>query len=278
MERIRRALEGGHPLLYVQSWEETRVERLAQHLAKTFYGEPASYGVWSVVEGLTVDGKALPKTNDPVAALEAILGWNDQHGFQVFRLTSNLIPFASHPVNTLAWWEEFAGRFAELAALLRRTNARVSTHPGQYTVLSSAQPEVVEAALRELEYHDRLLAALGLDASHKIVLHVGSGASEPAVARARFAAGFARLGAGAQQRLVVENDERWPLAEVLELAGAIGLPVVGDSVYGVPDEQLKRQFLHAWRLAFPHPLSGERVEVESPLPPELQAALARFAS
>jgi 23S rRNA pseudouridine1911/1915/1917 synthase len=59
---------------------------------------------------------------------------------------------------------------------------------------------------------------------------------------------------------------------------AIGLPVVGDPVYGVPDEQLKRQFLHAWRLAFPHPMSGERVEVESPLPPELQVALERFAS
>jgi 23S rRNA pseudouridine1911/1915/1917 synthase len=59
---------------------------------------------------------------------------------------------------------------------------------------------------------------------------------------------------------------------------AIGLPIVGDPVYGVPDEQLKRQFLHAWRLAFPHPMSGERVEVESPLPPELQVALERFAS
>jgi 23S rRNA pseudouridine1911/1915/1917 synthase len=60
--------------------------------------------------------------------------------------------------------------------------------------------------------------------------------------------------------------------------GAIGLPVVGDPVYGVPDEQLKRQFLHAWRLAFPHPASGEPVEVESHLPPELQAALERLAS
>jgi 23S rRNA pseudouridine1911/1915/1917 synthase len=59
---------------------------------------------------------------------------------------------------------------------------------------------------------------------------------------------------------------------------AIGLPVVGDPVYGVPDEELKRQFLHAWRLAFPHPVTGEAVEVESPLPPELQAALARFVS
>jgi 23S rRNA pseudouridine1911/1915/1917 synthase len=59
---------------------------------------------------------------------------------------------------------------------------------------------------------------------------------------------------------------------------AIGLPVVGDPVYGVSDLELRRQFLHAWRLAFPHPLTGEPVEVESPLPPELQAALERLDS
>jgi 23S rRNA pseudouridine1911/1915/1917 synthase len=59
---------------------------------------------------------------------------------------------------------------------------------------------------------------------------------------------------------------------------AIGLPVVGDPVYGVPDPDLKRQFLHAWRLAFPHPVTGERVAVESPLPADLQSALERLES
>jgi 23S rRNA pseudouridine1911/1915/1917 synthase len=59
---------------------------------------------------------------------------------------------------------------------------------------------------------------------------------------------------------------------------AIGLPVVGDRIYGVADAELGRQFLHAGSLAFPHPFTGERIEVESPLPPELQAALARFTS
>jgi 23S rRNA pseudouridine1911/1915/1917 synthase len=59
---------------------------------------------------------------------------------------------------------------------------------------------------------------------------------------------------------------------------AIGLPVVGDGVYGVPDPKLGRQFLHADRLAFPHPFTDERVEAESPLPAELQEALARLAS
>jgi 23S rRNA pseudouridine1911/1915/1917 synthase len=57
---------------------------------------------------------------------------------------------------------------------------------------------------------------------------------------------------------------------------AIQLPVAGDPVYGIAgDLGLERQFLHAARLAFEHPVSGERVEAESPLPPDLQAALVR---
>ena len=59
---------------------------------------------------------------------------------------------------------------------------------------------------------------------------------------------------------------------------AIDLPVVGDPVYGVPDPELGRQFLHANRLSFPHPFGGRPVEAESPLPDELQAELARLAS
>jgi 23S rRNA pseudouridine1911/1915/1917 synthase len=57
---------------------------------------------------------------------------------------------------------------------------------------------------------------------------------------------------------------------------AIDLPVVGDRVYGVADERLGRQFLHASRLAFDHPLTGERIELESPLPPDLAAYLSRL--
>jgi 23S rRNA pseudouridine1911/1915/1917 synthase len=57
---------------------------------------------------------------------------------------------------------------------------------------------------------------------------------------------------------------------------AIDLPVAGDLLYGVEgDLGLERQFLHAARLAFPHPFTEEPVEVESPLPPDLQAALER---
>jgi len=57
---------------------------------------------------------------------------------------------------------------------------------------------------------------------------------------------------------------------------AIGYPVCGDPVYGVPGVLgLERQFLHASRIAFDHPLTGARVDVSSPLPEDLQTALAR---
>jgi len=57
---------------------------------------------------------------------------------------------------------------------------------------------------------------------------------------------------------------------------AIGHPVCGDPEYGTPGLLgLSRQFLHATRLAFEHPLTGERVELSSPLPPDLSAALER---
>lgn len=54
---------------------------------------------------------------------------------------------------------------------------------------------------------------------------------------------------------------------------AIGYPVVGDSVYGVKSDYVKRQFVHAYRLGFRLPASGEYREFTSELPPDLKRAL-----
>jgi 23S rRNA pseudouridine1911/1915/1917 synthase len=56
---------------------------------------------------------------------------------------------------------------------------------------------------------------------------------------------------------------------------AIGLPVCGDPVYGVRDLDLERQFLHAQRLRLRHPFTGEELDLESPVPADLAAALER---
>ena len=58
---------------------------------------------------------------------------------------------------------------------------------------------------------------------------------------------------------------------------AIGYPVVGDAVYGVKSRHLSRQFLHAYKLGFKLPSTGESVEFESPLPDDLARALREIA-
>ena len=59
---------------------------------------------------------------------------------------------------------------------------------------------------------------------------------------------------------------------------AIDLPIAGDPAYGRPGELgLARQFLHAARLAFTHPFTGDPVDVRSPLPADLETALATLA-
>jgi 23S rRNA pseudouridine1911/1915/1917 synthase len=60
---------------------------------------------------------------------------------------------------------------------------------------------------------------------------------------------------------------------------AIGAPVAGDPEYGTAGLfGLKRQFLHAERLAFDHPVTGEPLDIRSPLPEDLVAALARVSA
>ena len=58
---------------------------------------------------------------------------------------------------------------------------------------------------------------------------------------------------------------------------AVDLPVSGDPVYGVREPGLDRQFLHASALAFPHPITGEPVAAESPLPDDLASFLSALA-
>lgn len=90
-------------------------------------------------------------------------------------------------------------------------------HSGEYTVLGSARPDVVDASIPEVEYQARLLRSFGLDTSHKLVLH-------PSGTAARFAAGVGRLSEDDGARLTVENDERRSLADTLAIADQTALP------------------------------------------------------
>ncbi len=163
-------------------------------------------------------------------ALARVTGFLERHHILLYRITSNLIPFASHRVNPIKWWEEFAPELEVLGSRFRALGVRVSTHPGQFTVLNSPTRSIVKGAIAELAYHARLLGALGADTSAKIVVHIGGlYAGSEQVAMERFCAVASDLPDAVRRRLVVENDDRlFDAEEALAVARRVGVPVVFD--------------------------------------------------
>jgi UV DNA damage endonuclease len=173
--------------------------------------------------------KILELASANLQALEHILQWNAAHDIELFRITSDLIPFGSHPVNTVPWRRILARHFTRIGSFIRQNGLRVSMHPGQFTVLNSPRPEVVQSSIKELAYHTAVLDALGVNDSHKIVIHLGGVYDDKAASFRRFVETCKNLSRRILARLVIENDERcYNIADALAASRAIGVPVVFD--------------------------------------------------
>lgn len=112
-------------------------------------------------------------------------------------------------------------------------------------------------------------APIGRDPRHRQRMAVVEGGKE---ARTRYQVRERFAGAA----LLEVHPETGRTHQVRVHLAAIGHPVVGDPVYGRRSELVPRQFLHAARLRLRLPSTGEEREFEAPLPPELEAALARL--
>ena len=89
-----------------------------------------------------------------LTALDQVASFLERQRIFLYRISSNLIPFASHPVNSIPWWDEYADTLTPIGARLRALGVRISTHPGQYTVLNSPHRSIVSAAVSELVYQN----------------------------------------------------------------------------------------------------------------------------
>jgi UV DNA damage endonuclease len=161
--------------------------------------------------------------------LERVLRWNIEHGIRFFRITSDLVPFASHPVCTYDWVRLFRSRLRQLGSFVRRNRMRVSMHPDQFVLLNALDESIVESSVRELEYHTQLLDLMDLPASAKVQIHVGGVYGDKPAAISRFVERYRRLPAAVRQRLVVENDDRcYTVVDCLQVSRLTGVPVLFD--------------------------------------------------
>ncbi len=174
------------------------------------------------------EARAAEVIAENLTTLLNVLRWNLAQGIHFFRIASSVIPLASHEAFTLDWRTEFAAELAGIRDFVAEHNLRLSMHPGQYTVLNSPQPEVVQKAVRELEYHASFLEAVD-PTQGTMTLHVGGAYGDKAAALTRFAVNFTQLSPKAQNRLTLENDDRiFTAGEVLGLCQQLGIPMIFD--------------------------------------------------
>lgn len=165
-------------------------------------------------------------------SLDNIIEYNIRNDIKLFRISSDIIPFGSHKVNTLKWWEQFDNQLKEIGNKALTNGIRLSMHPGQYTVLNSKDEEVAGRAAEELQYHARFLDALGLGSESKIILHIGGAYGDKDAAIKRFIQKYQYLDENIRQRLVIENDDRnYNISEVLAIGESENIPVVFDNLH-----------------------------------------------
>lgn len=165
-------------------------------------------------------------------ALEQAVRYDARNGIVLFRITSEIIPLASHPEFDFDWEGRFAVSLARLGRLIRDYNIRVSMHPGQYTVLNTPDPVLLQKSIADIAYHVRFLDSLGVDTACKVILHIGGAYGDKLSALHRFARAWMGLDVSARRRIVIENDERlFNIEEVLNIGLRLGIPVVFDALH-----------------------------------------------
>lgn len=164
-----------------------------------------------------------------LACLQRTLQYNVKKNMMFFRITSDLIPFASHEVCTFNWQDIFKNTFLQTGNYIRHHKFRISMHPDQFVLLNSLEERIFQNSMRELSYHAEVLDLLGLDQSAKIQIHVGGSYGEKGKSIERFISRYKTLPEKIRERLVIENDERlYNIADCMEINAQTGIPVIFD--------------------------------------------------
>lgn len=178
------------------------------------------------------EGKLIQTIRGNLTQLSQILDYNVRHGLLFFRVSSDLIPFASHPICKLNWFELFQSEFEQIGIFIRRHGIRVSMHPDQFVILNSPNCTIIENSINELKYHCKVLDVMRLDETAKVQIHIGGVYGNKIEALTRFVRTYNMLDNAIRRRLVVENDDHlYHLNDCLELNRLINIPIVLDSFH-----------------------------------------------
>jgi UV DNA damage endonuclease len=161
-----------------------------------------------------------------------ILKFNLNNNILFFRLSSDIIPFASHPICKIDWGCIFKTELNEIGEFINKNNMRISMHPDQFVILNSKNEKIIENSVRELQYHSKVLESMNLPHNAKIQIHIGGVYEDKRTSKERFIKTFMKLEENLKKRIVIENDDRsYALKDCLNINEETGIPIVFDTLH-----------------------------------------------
>ena len=183
-----------------------------------------------------------------------ILRFNLKHNLLFFRITSELIPFASPPICKINWQKIFQKDFREIGDFIKQNKMRVSMHPGHFVVVNSPNRNIFKKSVKEILYHVQVLDLMELDQKNKVQVHLGGVYKNKEKSLQRFIGNYKKMPAIIKERLVIENDEHsYSLKDCLKVNQEINIPVVLDIFHhqlnnnGEDLKQAFKLFMATWQ-------------------------------
>jgi len=156
------------------------------------------------------------------------LKWNMENNVHFFRISSDIVPLATHSKMKFKWWkdEDIQNIANDIKNLASKNSIRLSMHPGQYTLLNSNKEEVVDRSIQDLKYHQIIGNMMGVE---DLITHVGGVYGNREKAMERWASVYKSIPTEVASLIRLENDDRlFTIKEVLELSKETGVQAVFD--------------------------------------------------
>lgn len=206
-----------------------------------------------------------------VQGLLRILEWNVANEVRVFRVTSELFPWASeYKISDMPHYREIR----EVLEACGKLPVRLSSHPGPFNKVAGTGA-TLDNTIKDLEIHSEIFDLMNLPTSHlaKINIHVGGAYGDKVETLKRFAQNFKLLSQNLRARLTVENDDKpglYTVNDLVPLHEMIGIPVVFDYFHHRlhPGTQTEEEAFHmafkTWSVRPTFHFSSSRREYEIP--------------
>lgn len=176
---------------------------------------------------------------------------------RMMRISSDLLPAYTHEQWEYFYWQsdvlrELEARFGMIGEIARANDIRLSFHPGQFCVLASNNPGIVENSIREFEYHVDLIRYMGYGKQFqdfKCNVHIGGKLGPDGIKQA-----MRKLSREARNTITIENAEyTWGLDASLELVDTCALVLdihhhwINTGEYIEPTDPRFQQVMDSWR-------------------------------